>query len=351
MESKYQGTLVLQANNYHYEIINGTTKERLIGGVDNLAGVNGTSFSAVVQAGEDILENGESIEITPGHYVSDGVVSIKGNTSIFGHGDSTFIQQKANMETHVSLFLITFTENVEISHMWIDGNKANQFDNGDEMRQGIIPHFAENVWVHDMRITNFTETGYDPAWSNNCTIENSILTGSGDGDIWIDVDSKNQIVRNNICNKIFAVDFGGSMTNVLITNNTANFLEIYQGSNGIPHGIIVCNNMIMATGIFAVYTQGCLNVTIKDNVIIGIWGVTDTGLLISSGRNFTITGNIVTNCGSAIKSGTLIPPSNHMITKNDFRGNNIPIIDNTTQTMDFIKYNLGADISELNEIP
>lgn len=352
-ESTYQGTLVLQITDGYYEIINGTTGEKIIGGINNLSEVNGTSFSDVVQAGEDLLKTGESLEILEGNYISDGRVSIKGNTSIFGQGFSTFIQQKANIPTHTSLFIIDHTSNVEIAHLWIDGNRANQFDNGDEMRHGIIPYYAENIYVHNMMITDFTETGYDPAWSYKCIIENSILTGSGDGDIWIDIDSTDQTIQNNICDKIYVVDFGGSMNNVLVSNNTANFIEIYQGGAGTPQGIMVCDNTITATaGIhFALYTQGCQNVIIKGNTIIGFSPETCwVGMQISSGKNFTITDNIITNCGIGIKSDTY-SNSSHLITKNDLYGNNVAILDNCTLTLDLVIYNLGVDIFSWSEIP
>jgi hypothetical protein len=342
--------LILQTKNGYYEVLTRATQQPIIGGPDNLAGINGTSFSAVAQAAEDSLQSGGSLEIAAGNYVSDGTVSIKGNTTMFGQGDATFIQQKAGIAAYTSMFVISQTSNVELHDMWLDGNRGNQFDNGDEMRQGIIPHFAKNIWIHDMIITNFTETGYNPAWCDNCTIESSILTGSGDGDVWVDVDSTNQIVRNNTCNKIFAVDFGGLMANVLIINNIANFVEVYQGSTGAPQNITVSNNTIIPTDKFAIYTQGCRNITIKDNIIIGTWEITDTGLLISNGANFTITGNIVTNCGTGIKSDTLIPPSQHIISKNDFRENKVAISSNITKTMDTIIYNLGADISSWDEI-
>ena len=237
--------------------------------------------------------------------------------------------------------------------MWIDGNRANQFDNGDEMRHGIVPYYAENVDVHNMMITDFTETGYNPAWSYHCTIIDSILKGSGDGDIWIDIDSADQIVQNNICNKIFIVDFGGSMNNIFVSNNTANFIEVYQGSVGIPQGIMVYDNIIIATeGIhFALYTQGCQNVIIKGNTILGFSPDTCwVGMQISSGKNFTITENIVANCGIGIKSDTY-STSSHVITKNDLLENNVAILDNCTLTLDTVIHNLGVDILSWDEIP
>lgn len=352
-KTEYTGTLVLQIKNGYYEIINGTTGEIVIGSSENLGDANGTSFSAVTQSAQDILDNGDSLEIAPGNYISDGTVLIKGNTAIFGHGDSTFIQQKANIDTHTSLFMIAHTSNVEISNMWIDGNRYNQFDNGDEMRHGIIPYHAENIWVYNMKITNFTETGYDPAWAHNCTIENSILSGSGDGDVWIDIDSTNQKVRNNVCDKIFVVDFGGSMTDVLISKNFANFVEVYQGGAEVPRNIIVSDNTIVGTSEtkFTLYTQGCENITIKGNLITGFsTELCEAGMLISSGRNFTIIDNVVTNCGYGIKSGTLTE-SYHTISMNDLRGNKIAIRDDVQQTLDFVKYNLGSDISSWSEIP
>jgi parallel beta-helix repeat protein len=343
--------LILQIKDGYYQVINTATQEPIIGGPDNLAGVNGTSFSAVAQAAENSLQTGGSLEIAAGNYISDGTVSIKGNTTILGQGDSTFIQQKAGIATHISLLDVTRTSNVEIFNLWLDGNRANQFDTGDEMRHGIITFVAQNVWIHNVKVTNFTETGWDSAWCNNCTIENSILTGSGDGDIWIDIDSTHQIARNNICNKIFAVDFGGLMKNIEITSNQANFIELYQGNTGVPRDITLSDNTIIASEMFGIYTQGCLNVIIRNNTVIGNWGFTDTGILIACGANFTITSNTVTNCGNGVKSGTYSTPSQHTIIKNDLKMNKIPINDNITQTMDYIKYNLGVDISSWDEIP
>jgi hypothetical protein len=352
-EASNRGTLILQITDGYYEIINGTTMQSLIGGANSLGGVNGTSFSAVAQAGENLLENGESLEIAEGYYVSDDTVSLRGNTSLFGQGFATFIQQKANITTHTSLFIISYTANVEIFNMWLDGNRANQIEDGDDMRHGVIPYHASNIWVHDMKITNFTETGYDPAYSHNCVIENSILTGSGDGDIWIDINSTNQTAQNNLCDKIYVVDFGGLMSNVLVANNSASFIEVYQGGQGTPQEIVVSNNTIIATSAihFLLYVQGCQNVTIKGNIITGFSPASSwVGMQISSGKNHTITNNTVTNCGYGIKSDTY-STSSHLITRNDLRGNTGAIFDNRTKTLDTVIYNLGVDISSWAEIP
>jgi hypothetical protein len=317
-----------------------------------LAGINGTSFSAVAQAAEDSLQSGGSLEIAAGNYVSDGSVIIKSNTKIFGHGEATFIQQKGEIATHTSMFVLIQSSNVEIYNLWLDGNRVNQFDIRDEMRHGIAVSYSTDIWVHNMKITNFTETGYNPAWSKNCTINNSRLTGSGDGDIWIDIDSTNMFVFNNTCDSIHIVDFGGNMSNVKIYQNIASFIEVYQGDSGSPHTIDVINNTILATPEvhFALYIQGCQNVTIKGNVISGFSSTTCwVGMQISSGKSHTIIENKISNCNIGIKSDTNTN-STHLITRNDLQGNITPILDNTTLTLDVVMYNLGVDISSWDEI-
>jgi parallel beta-helix repeat protein len=228
-------------------------------------------------------------------------------------------------------------------NLWIDGNGANQIRTGDMMRQGILTLGSNKVLIDNVHLTNMTECGVDVAYSFNVTIQNSSFSGCGDGDIWIDIDSFNVIVRNNTCNTLYVVDFGGLMNDITISSNTINngILEVYQGGILSPYNITISKNIIINPKNIGIYVQGCRNVTISDNFLSKNESGY-SGFQLSSNNGTIVTGNQVSGFSYGLTSVVGANPSNNTIVYNDFRGNLQAINDNISVTHDIVHDNLGV---------
>lgn len=295
--------LTLQIKNGYYEIINAATQELIIGGQNNLAGINGSSFSAVTQAAEDTLTNGGSLEIAEGNYISDASVSIKGNTTISGHGYSTFIRQKALIAPYQSVFIIPQgISNVTIMNLAIDGNLANQIRNGDTMNHGILA-MGSKILIDNVQITNMLQCGIDVPFASNITIQNSKFSGSGDGDIWIDINTKNYVVKNNTINNgnigialVFADNDGdheGLVTDNTISNMSIYGIECWKCNTIQPSGVTISYNRIMNCYGSGIVVQGFTNSTLEYNTVTnsGTDGITLSGSTYIIIRGNNLNGN------------------------------------------------------------
>jgi parallel beta-helix repeat protein len=289
---------------------------------------------------------GGVIEIEAGNYASDKTASIGNNIVLFGHGDSTFIQQVPRIAKFQSIFQVgPSIHNVTIENMWIDGNKAHQANPEDMMRQGVLIYWAHNVTVQNMRITNMTQCGVDAAYSYNLTVQNCRISGSGDGDIWIDISTNDYVVRNNICTNIFLVFFDndGNHTGLVTGNTVINSygfgIECWRGLQVNPYGVTISNNIIVNSANSGICLQGFSNCTVENNTCTGnAWD----GLSLYNSASFniirynTFTNN--SNLGIRVQSG-----SNHnTIIYNDLRHNGWGgISDNVAETYDTVYSNLG----------
>jgi hypothetical protein len=355
----YPPTALVVSKSGSYYQANDTSTNIWFGGASNAHDVNGLSFGDVVG---NCTQSVSNVTVLAGNYVLDKIINLLSNNIITGQGNSTFIQQIAGVSDHEYGFFIDHVSNVTISHLWLDGNRALQTDTGDMMRHGVISMFSNDIWLHDLTITNFTETGFDSCWTTNSTIENCILAGSGDADIWIDISSSDFMVRNNTvsgldgksCLGIAAVFFDddGNHTGT-ITNNTiiGNFtwyaLELYWGSSVTkPYGVTVSNNTIIGgngngyqSGIW-LYRMS--NSTIEGNIIKNNTRSSNNGIMLSGCDHIVIKNNIINyNIGGGVCVSNE-PNQYNTITLNDLRYNSQGAIsDDVTQTQDIVSNNLG----------
>ena len=286
--------------------------------------VAGTSYVGLSQGSG--ATGGGSIEIQSGNYVSDKSAFIGNNIVVFGHDDATFIQQKANIAPYQSVFVIASSiKNVTIKNLAIDGNKANQVINGDTMNQGILVS-GEDVLIDTVHITNMLQCGVDVPYAFNVTIENSMFSGSGDGDIWIDISTNDYVVRNNIISNgnigialVFFDNAGnhtGLVTNNSISGMTSYGIECWKGMTTQPYGVTVSYNKIINSRQSGIMIQGFSNSTFEYNI------VTTSRLdaiTLSGSNNIAIRNNNLNSNGNyGIKEST---SDYNTISSNDLRYN------------------------------
>jgi hypothetical protein len=223
----------------------------------------------------------------------------------------------------------------QISHITLDGNKANQRLADNYGRYGVFTEGAHRVLFDTVKIQDFQGYGFDPhgwkkggpAYGDGLTILNCISKNNEWDGFTLD-QTYNIFLSNNtaIDNGRHGYNVVTGSRNVIIKNNIALNNGFYDPHGGTGCGFMIQNNMGYGTG-DAVFeenyvdqamkagfcTNGVFNISLTSNIIIN----STLCAIINDTTDSNFTNNICSNI-AANNSIILLGGSNNIITPNDF---------------------------------
>jgi len=116
---------IIRKNGSYVEAINGSTGTIDYGGANDAGGVSGSDASAVIQSAIDALPDGGTIVIRRGTYNFDSGLTLKRYIHLKGEGWGSTIFKFTHIDAPCINIDVDMYEAVEISDLWIDGNKSN----------------------------------------------------------------------------------------------------------------------------------------------------------------------------------------------------------------------------------
>jgi len=207
---------------------------------------------------------------------------------------------------------INGNKNIEIFGGMINGNKANQVKQNDELHTIRIKN-VNNFYIHDTKIINGWTSAIRTSFSNNVTIENNIIDNSGDDGIAINEQTAFSIIRANVIsnsgqnNKQYGsptgIEIQDGANNVIVTENTV----INSETDGIqvsthkgkpaPYNIVIVGNTIKTANRDGITFHGqpesiLLNSSAYGNYILD---AERFGIFIASAKNILVNSNFISS--------------------------------------------------------
>ncbi len=231
---------------------------------------------------------GGTVYLMEGTYIIDGAITPAAKTRLVGAGSGTVITLKNAINATVDAITVGSVNEVEISNLSLNGNKANN-SSGAQVGIGIGTSGSATqagTNMHDLTISNFRSEGI------------KLVTGKS-----------SRVTNSSIFSNDIGVSFNG-VTEMTVSNNTISS-NVTRGIAIFSTNSTISGNMMRANGT-AIYAQSAGHNTISNNTITAS---TSTGISLSSSSNYnTVTGNTITG-GSA--EGIFTSSSSHNVIANN----------------------------------
>lgn len=265
---------------------------------------DGTADEVQIQQAVDAAEaaGGGVVFILEGTYniVTDVVVD-SDNVIIKGVGSGTILKATAGQDPNI--IKLTGVSNCEVSHIKIDGNRANVSPQGTPqyaVESGIFVTGCDNISINNCEIVDCYSSGILVDSTDNIRIEHNKLSGSLDNQIFLRPTD------------VVGMTPGVGVTNATIVGNNCSDSD-FSGIVAIKSDYIsVVNNVIYTTGITdgqgcGIGFEGCRWSNMVGNVVHGggvqglnvrhtLEGTVGATELLSS--DITLSGNVITGTAS-----------------------------------------------------
>ena len=271
---------------------------------------NTASFQAAIDTGFDVF-----IPATTLPYIVQGLTIDTVGQTIYGVGNLSWVKLKST--TNESIFTVNVNF-VTIRNLSLDGNKANQSTSSDSL--------GSCVWANN---------GIQFLKVDSCLMSNPIRNGiSGFGNHDVCAYTNNTIMNPGFCGILPSLGSGNLFSEGIISGNYVQG----AGQDGIgPAALNFCsivNNVIKNATTAGISLEGCYNITVSGNVILGTIAGSITGIQVNESRNITVSGNSIREVGQGIWAANRSANSYDIaITGNTLFGcNNGILIDNAVAT-------------------
>ena len=245
-------------------------------GVSDQAEVN-----AAINTASTLTAGGGTVLMLSGQYTIDNTIFVNSNTTLKGVGYATKILAHANLGT---MYLIqtngTTANNITISDLQIDGNKANQTNGqwGISTTNTCTNVIIENIYIHDLTGDGISLLGTS---ATNCRICKNFMTNMGNAAQGIVGDAttvQRNVIEGNIINSV----------------SSWNAIDM-QGTSSCIYNII-SGNVISGSGI--TLDANCAYNLVSGNIVTG---ALNYGICISSttAHDNSILGNVVYHSSSS----------------------------------------------------
>lgn len=242
--------------------------------------------TTINQAITDLPTNGGSIYLLEGTYDIDGSISInKSNVSLIGSGKGTKITTNANI---TMVDISSYKTGVLIKNLYLFGSEGN-------VNKGIYIYYGtynivSDCWIEDCNPGIELRNG-----SKNIIKGNHITSCITNGAIWINEDTNNIIIGNNLVSNSKGVYCCDSSNNNLISNNnivsnTSSGIELYGDYNNIIGNYFQGNSSLGMKLIMGASYNKVTGNHFYSNTGQGIW---ISGMSGSKSDSNLISGNII----------------------------------------------------------
>ncbi len=249
-----------------------------------------TTINAAIAA---LPATGGTVYLMEGTYIIDGAITPAAKTRLVGAGPGTVITLKNAINATVDAITVGSVNEVEISNLSLNGNKANN-SSGAQVGIGIGTSGSATQTgtnMHDLTISNFRSEGI------------KLVTGKS-----------SRLTNSSIFSNDIGISFN-AVTEMTISNNTISS-NVTRGIAIFSTNSTISGNMMRANGT-AIYAQSAGQNTISNNTITAS---TSTGISLSSSSNYnTITGNTIT--GGSAEGISTSSSSHNVIANNVVEGN------------------------------
>ncbi len=272
-----------------------------------------TDDTAAIQA---TLNSGGQVEFVSGTYLITSTLNIPSDTKLVGNGKDTAIKLANGANTHM-LQNVNYrsgsNDNITIDGLVIDGNVANQTNNGAYDKHGIRFNNTTNVVVSNCIVKNVGTDCINLINSNNATIKSNNLYGAynhavtfqncdgllGDSNRIHDCGSKTDAYGFTSSGHAF-IGVNSRCDNVIITNNYVYDMgDSCIRNERAGYGWIISNNLVVNSGKDSIKIMGVelSGVKPKANIISNNIVIDAGNDGIHASGECVITGNYVYGTG------------------------------------------------------
>ena len=283
-----------------------------------------TDDRAAIQSAIDAADaaGGGEVFFPPGTYsiktdATYVTVNLKANVSLVGVGEASILKRDDDAKTDSHVLTIANVSNVRISHLYFDGNSAQQVSTGAEIMLVANPTPIENIVISECSFNDFKGAGVQVNGSEKQNASGVRITGCR----FISTAALKHFVFANwkaphieIVDNYFDGTSSDATANSIWVGNESNDALISgnyiynSGDMGIEYfinsggGGVISNNRIINPGTFGISVAASPNTSVSENHV-DLNSVGTNGIVIESGSAdksdyCTVTGNVVENAAT-----------------------------------------------------